>query len=358
MAELSPLRRRMIEDMTIRNMSPATQRSYISAVSKFSRYFGRSPAKLTLDDVHAFQVHLVSTGISWPGLNQIVCALRFFYGVTLGEAAVPERIPYAREPRKLPIVLSADEVVRFLEAVSSLKSRAALTTAYAAGLRASEVAGLRVEDVDSGRGVILVRHGKGAKDRNVMLSPQLLGILRTYWRLARPETFLFPGRDDAHSIDPTVLHAACRSAVKAAGLTKRVTLHTLRHSFATHLLENGTDIRIIQVLLGHNNLSSTARYTQVATHTIRDAYRLAHAGHLGRVERRVMSAIVACRTAALGGHVEACDDCGAVRVAYNSCLMGTSSNGELARWRRGFSVNCADLSPHNSAVLRLRRLGH
>jgi integrase/recombinase XerD len=229
----------------------------------------RSPEKLTLDDVHAFQVHLVSMGISWPGLNQIVCALRFFYGITLGEAAVPERIPYAREPRKLPIVLSADEVVRFLEAVSSLKSRAALTTAYAAGLRASEVAGLRVEDVDSDRGVILVRHGKGAKDRNVTLSPQLLGILRTYWRLARPKTFLFPGRDDAHSIDPTVLHAACRSAVKAAGLTKRVTLHTLRHSFATHLLENGTDIRIIQVLLGHNNLSSTARYTQVATHTIR-----------------------------------------------------------------------------------------
>jgi integrase/recombinase XerD len=179
MAEISPLRRRMIEDMTVRNMSPATRRSYISAVSKFSRYFGRSPDRLTLDDVHAFQVHLVSTGISWPGLNQIVCALRFFYGVTLGQATVPERIPYAREPRKLPVVLSADEVVQFLEAVSSLKSRAALTTAYAAGLRTSEVAGLRVKDVDSGRGVILVRHGKGARDRNVMLSSQLLGILRT-----------------------------------------------------------------------------------------------------------------------------------------------------------------------------------
>jgi site-specific recombinase XerD len=269
MAELSPLRRRMIEDMTVRNMSPATQRSYLSAVSKFSRYFDRSPDRLSLEDVHAFQVHLVSKGVSWPGLNQIVCALRFFYGVTLGEATVPERIPYAREPRKLPVVLSADEVVQFLEAVSSLKSRAALTTAYAAGLRASEVAGLRVEDIDSSRGVILVRHGKGAKDRNVMLSSQLLGILRTYWRLARPKTFLFPGRDDDHPIDPTVLHAACRSAVRAAGLTKRVTLHTLRHSFATHLLENGTDIRIIQVLLGHNNLSSTARYTQVAAHTIR-----------------------------------------------------------------------------------------
>jgi len=269
MTQMSPLRRRMIEDMTVRNLSPATQRSYINAVSKFSRYFGRSPDKLELEDVRAFQVHLVSTGISWPALNQIVCALRFFYGVTLGEAVIPERIPYAREPRKLPVVLSPDEVVQFLEAVSSLKSRVALTCCYAAGLRASEVAGLGIADIDSARGVILVRHGKGGKDRNVMLSPQLLSILRVYWRLARPRLYLFPGRDEDRPIDPTVLHAACRSAAKAAGLSKRVTLHTLRHSFATHLLENGTDIRIIQVLLGHNNLSSTARYTQVATHTIR-----------------------------------------------------------------------------------------
>ena len=269
MAEMSPLRRRMIEDMTVRNLSPATQRSYVSAVAKFSRYFGRSPDRLGLEDVRAFQVHLVSTGISWPALNQIVCALRFFYGVTLGEATMPERIPYAREPRKLPVVLSADEVVAFLEAVPSLKSRAALTTAYAAGLRTSEVVGLRVEDIDSARGVIAVRGGKGGKDRHVMLSPQLLGILRTYWRLARPPGYLFPGRDDDHPLSTTVLHAACRSATKAAGLSKRVTIHTLRHSFATHLLENGTDIRIIQVLLGHQNLSSTARYTQVATHVIR-----------------------------------------------------------------------------------------
>jgi integrase len=259
MAELSPLRRRMIEDMTVRNFSPATQRSYISAVSKFSRYFGRSPDKLELEDVRAFQVHLVSTGISWASLNQIVCALRFFYGVTLSEALIPERIPYAREPRKLPVVLSADEVVQFLEAISSLKSRAALTTAYAAGLRASEVAGLRIEDVDSARGVILVRHGKGAKDRNVLLSPQLLGILRTYWRLARPRLYLFPGRDEDHPIDPTVLHAACRSAVKAAGLTKRVTLHTLRHSFATHLLENGTDISTRMRSIRPSDHSSSAR---------------------------------------------------------------------------------------------------
>lgn len=269
MAELSPLRRRMIEDMTVRNLSPATQRSYLHAVSKFGRYFGRSPDRLGLEDVRAFQVHLVSTGISWPGLNQTVCALRFFYGVTLGRGEIPERIPYAREPRKLPVVLSADEVVRFLEAVPSLKTRAALTTAYAAGLRASEAVSLKLADIDSGRMVIRVEQGKGGKDRTVMLSAQLLGILRTYWRLARPEHWLFPGRDERKPIDVQVLHSACRSACAAAGLAKRVTVHTLRHSFATHLLENGTDIRIIQVLLGHANLSSTARYTRVSNGLIR-----------------------------------------------------------------------------------------
>jgi integrase/recombinase XerD len=196
MAEISPLRRRMIEDMTVRNLSPATQRSYVHAVAKFSRYFGRSPDRLGLHDVRAFQVHLVSTGISWPALNQTVCALRFFYGVTLGHGEIPERIPYARELRKLPVVLSANEVIRFLEAVPSLKTRAALTTAYAAGLRASEAVGLKVVDIDSGRMVIRVEHGKGGKDRYVMLSAQLLGILRTYWRLARPHHWLFPGRDE------------------------------------------------------------------------------------------------------------------------------------------------------------------
>jgi site-specific recombinase XerD len=268
MADISPLRRRMIEDMTVRNLSPATQRSYVHAVTKFSRYFGRSPDRLGLEDVRTFQVHLASKGISWASLNQIVAALRFFYGVTLGQADVPERIAYAREPRKLPVVLSADEVVQFLEAIPSLKNRTALTTAYAAGLRASEAVHLKVGDIDSSRMVIRVEHGKGGKDRYVMLSQQLLGILRTYWRSARPKHWLFPGRDDGRSIEPNVLHTACRSACAAAGLTKKVTVHTLRHSFATHLLENGTDIRIIQVLLGHNNLSTTARYTQVATATI------------------------------------------------------------------------------------------
>jgi site-specific recombinase XerD len=259
----------MTEDMTVRNLSPATQQSYISAVSKFSRFFGRSPDQLTLEDVRTFQVHLVAKGISWPGLNQIVCALRFFYGVTLRRDEIPERISYARQPRKLPEVLSAGEVVRFLEAVPSLRTRVALTTAYAAGLRASEAVSLKVANIDSGRMVIRVQQGKGGKDRYVMLSAQLLGILRTYWRLARPKDWLFPGRDPVNPIEVNVLHAACRSACTASGLTKRVTVHTLRHSFATHLLESGTDIRIIQVLLGHSNLSSTARYTHVSSGLIR-----------------------------------------------------------------------------------------
>lgn len=265
---VSPLRRRMIDDMSLRNLSPATQRSYLHAVTKFSRYFGRSPDRLGLEDVRAFQVRLVSQGISWPALNQTVCALRFFYGVTLDRGEIPERIAYARTPRKLPVILSADEVVRFLEAVPSLKARAALTTAYAAGLRASEAVSLKVANIDSARMLIQVHHGKGAKDRTLMLSPQLLTILRAYWRLARPEEWLFPGRSPDEPIDVQVLHAACRSATKAAGLVKRVSVHTLRHSFATHLLESGVDIRIIQVLLGHNNLSTTARYTHVATTTI------------------------------------------------------------------------------------------
>ena len=237
MAEKSPLRRRMIEDMTVRNLSPATQRSYVHAVSKFSRYFNRSPDRLGLEDVRAFQVHLVSTGISWPALNQTVCALRFFYGITLGHREIPERIPYAREPRKLPIVLGAEEVVAFLEAVPSLKARTALTTAYASGLRASEAVSLKVADIDSGRMVIRVEHGKGGKDRYVMLSAQLLGILRTYWRLARPTRWLFPGRDETKPIDVQVLHAACRSACAAAGLAKHVTVHTLRHSPHGELVE-------------------------------------------------------------------------------------------------------------------------
>ncbi len=265
---VSPLRRRMIEDMTIRNLSPTTQRSYIHAIEGYSRYFGRSPDRLGFEDVRAYQVHLAGKGIAWATLNQIVCALRFLYGVTLGQDEVPERIPYARKRAALPDVLNRDEVVRFLEAVPSLKCRVALTTAYATGMRVSEVVAVEVRNIDSGRMVIRIEHGKGGKDRYVMLSAQLLGILRAYWKLTRPQRFLFPGRDPDTAVNVTVLHGACRSACAAAGIDKKVSVHTLRHSFATHLLEQGTDIRIIQALLGHNNLSTTARYTRVAAHTI------------------------------------------------------------------------------------------
>ena len=268
MAEISPLRRRMIEDMTIRNLSPATQQSYLYAVSKFSRHFGHSPGRLGVEDVRAYLVHLASKSLAWSSLNQTVCALRFFYGVTLGQTTLVERIPFAREPCKLPTVLSANEVVRFLEAVSSLKARAALTTAYAAGLRVSEVAALKVGDIDSSRMVLRIERGKGGRERYAMLSETLLGILREYWRLARPRPYLFPGRPADTAIEPSVLHAACRLATAAAGLDKRVSVHVLRHSFATHLLESGVDIRIIQVLLGHSRLETTTRYAHVSTEVI------------------------------------------------------------------------------------------
>jgi len=270
MATTSPLRQRMIDDMHVRNLSPATQRSYIHAVAKFSRYFGRSPALLGVEDVRQYQVHLVSQQISWAALNQTVSALRFFYGVTLGREDMPERIVYARKPKKLPVVLSADEVVRFLQAIACLRNRVALTTAYATGLRISEAARLKIADIDSSRMVVRVEAGKGGKDRYVMLSPRLLDILRSYWRLIwpRPRHWLFPGRDATKPISVTVLHAACRCAVEVAGLDKSVTPHVLRHCFATHLLEAGADIRVIQALLGHAHLSTTMRYTQVSTHTI------------------------------------------------------------------------------------------
>jgi len=186
MADVSPLRRRMIEDMTVRNLSPATQRSYVHAVTKFSRFFGRSPDRLDLEDVRTFQVHLVAGGMSWPALNQTVCALRFFYGVTLGQSELPERIPHAREPRRLPVVLGADEVVRFLEAVAGLKHRAALTTAYAAGLRVSEVVSLKVANIDSSRMVICVRRRESRpleRRRNVAAG----GVKPGQWQAAYPE---------------------------------------------------------------------------------------------------------------------------------------------------------------------------
>src|SRR6266404_4660782 len=258
---ISPLRRRMIEDMTIRKLAPKTQASYIRAVRTFAAFLGRTPDQASAEDLRRYHLHLASSGVSVPSQNATVTALRFFFAVTLRRSTVTDRMPFVREPRRLPAVLSPEEVVRLLEAAPGLKYRAALSVAYGAGLRANEVVSLKIGDIDSTRMVIRVEQGKGGKDRYVMLSAQLLRILRTYWRLARPKHWLFPGRDESKPIDVQVLHSSCRSACAAAGLAKRVTVHTLRHSFATHLLENGADIRIIQVLLGHANLSSTARYT-------------------------------------------------------------------------------------------------
>jgi len=268
MAELNPLRRRMIEDMQVRNLSPATQRCYVHAVAKFAQHFNRSPDRLGLADIRTYQIHLATTGASWAGFNVAVCALRFFYGVTLGRTAMVERIPYAHKRRQLPVILSANEVTRFFAVVPNLKHRMALMTAYAAGLRVSEVAHLKIADIDSERMLIRVDRGKGGRDRYIMLSPLLLGMLRAYWREARPTHWLFPGQDEGRPLDPSVLQAACRTARARAKLGKPVTVHTLRHSFATHLLEAGTDIRTIQALLGHRDLSTTARYTQVAATTI------------------------------------------------------------------------------------------
>jgi integrase/recombinase XerD len=265
MATMSPLRRRMIEDMTVRNLSRSTQQSYIYAVAKFSRHFDCPPDRLGIEDVRAYQLHLIERKFSWSHINQVACALRFFYGITLGQKETFERIVSGREPEKLPPVLNREEITRFLNAVAGLRNRVALTTAYAAGLRIGEVVRLKVGSIDSERMLIHIENAKGSKDRYAMLSPRLLEVLRTYWKRARPISWLFPGQDPGDHVSVGALQSACRAARRRARIGKHVTAHALRHSFATHLLESGTDIRIIQVLLGHSHLETTARYVQFAT---------------------------------------------------------------------------------------------
>jgi integrase/recombinase XerD len=259
------LRRRMIDDMGLRNLAPKTIEVYTQRVAAFARHFKRSPEALGPDEVRAYLLHLVQERhVSWSYYNQTVAALRFLYEVTLERQGVMQRIRCPKVPKKLPVVLSQDEVTRVLSAVGSLKHRALLMTAYAAGLRVSEVASLRIEDIDSKRMVIRVRQGKGRKDRYVMLSPRLLAILREYWKATRPAEWLFPGDIPGRPLTEASVQRVCVRAGRDAGLDKHVTVHTLRHSFATHLLEAGTDIRTIQVLLGHRNLKTTAIYTHVS----------------------------------------------------------------------------------------------
>jgi integrase/recombinase XerD len=263
---MTPLRRRMIDDMTLRNFSPKTIQSYVRCVAHFARHFRTSPEALGPEHVRTFLLHLLQKqGASISYYNQHRCALRFFYRVTLRRDEVLESIVPARQPRPLPVVLSPDELVRFFTAIGNLKHRAILMTAYAAGLRVSEVTQLRVTDIDSQRMVIQVRNGKGRKDRYVMLSPRLLEILRAYWKAVRPREILFPGASPDRPITTGSVRKACYRARQDAGLGKHIVVHTLRHSFATHLLEAGTDLRTIQVLLGHRSFNTTARYVHVAT---------------------------------------------------------------------------------------------
>jgi integrase/recombinase XerD len=266
---ISPLRRRMIEDMTVRNFAADTQRNYVRAVKTLTIFLGRSPDTATAEDLRLFQLDLTKKRVGAPTINGTISALRFFFTVTLGRTDIVKHLTFVPEPRKIPIVLSPEEVVRFLEAAPGVKYKAAFSVAYGAGLRVSEVATLKVSDIDSERMLLRIEQGKGRKDRYAMLSPVLLELLRDWWRIAHPKAWLFPGQDPLQPISTRQLNRACHAAAHMAAITKRVSPHTLRHSFATHLLEQNTDIRVIQVLLGHAKVDTTALYTRIATNTIR-----------------------------------------------------------------------------------------
>jgi integrase/recombinase XerD len=267
---MSPLRQRMLEDMQVRNLSPHTQRAYIEQVARFARYFGRSPADLGAEDIRLYQIYLANERRLSPSSIQItVAALRFLYRVTLRkEWPLAEVIPSPKAATKLPVILSPDEACRFLDGLDNIKHRAILTICYGAGLRVSEAVGLKVTDIDSARMVIRVVQGKGQKDRYVMLSPRLLDLLRLYWRAARPTDWLFPGDLPGRPITRFTVACACEKARRRAGIAKPVTPHSLRHAFAVHLLETGTDVRTIQLLLGHRNLTTTARYLRIAASAV------------------------------------------------------------------------------------------
>ena len=266
---ISPLRQRMIEDMTMRNFVEKTRNDYIRQVKTFTAFLGRSPDQAIPDDLRRFQLHQTRAGVRPPSINGSVSALRFFFTVTLDRPEMARHLTFVREPRKLPAVLSPEEVARLLEAAPGPKYKAALGAAYAAGLRVSEVVALKVSDIDSKRLLLRIEQGKGRKDRFAMLSPQLLELLRDWYCIARPAIWLFPGRDPMLPLTTRQLARTVQAAASMAKIKKRVTPHTLRHSFATHLLEQKTDVRLIQVLLGHAKLETTMLYTQVATNVIR-----------------------------------------------------------------------------------------
>jgi site-specific recombinase XerD len=272
---VSPLRQRLIDDMNMRRFSRETQRNYLRDVGRFATFLGRSPDAASAEDLRRFQVEQREAGVPVPTMNSIVSALRFFFTQTLDRPDLARRLIRLAHPRKLPVVLSRDEVARLLNATTCLKHQAALSVAYGAGLRVAEVSMLKVADVDSERMLLRVERGKGGHYRNAMLSADLLTLLRQWWKVGRQQGvmhrdgWLFPGQHPLKPISTRQLHRIVVEAAHAADIAKRVGPHTLRHSFATHLLEDGTDIRVIQVLLGHAKLDNTAFYTKVATRTVR-----------------------------------------------------------------------------------------
>ncbi|KAI5915701.1 site-specific integrase [Thauera sp. 2A1] len=273
---ISPLRQRMIDDMRMRKLCDKTQSAYIRAVRQFTAYLGRPPDTATIEELRCYQLHLVDHGISPISLNAAITGLKFFFDVTLGDSERMAKMQPVRVPRTLPVVLSREEVARLIAASGNLKHQTALSVAYGTGLRASEVVALKVGDIDSGRMTLRVEQGKGRKDRYAMLSPVLLERLRVWWRVARSQGkmldggWLFPGLNPVEPLSTRQLNRAIKTAAEAAHIDKRVSMHTLRHSFATHLLEQKVDIRVIQVLLGHKKLETTALYTQVATDILRE----------------------------------------------------------------------------------------
>lgn len=272
--KISPLRQRMIDEMRMRKLAPKTRDAYIRAVIHFTRYLRRSPDTATAEELRGYQLHCVDQGVSAITLNTTITGLKFFFEATLGQAELMARMHPVRVVRTLPIILSREEVSRLLDAAKNLKHQTALSVAYGAGLRVSEVTALKVGDIDSQRMLLRVEQGKGAKDRYALLPPILLERLRTWWRFARaqgkvlPGGYLFPGLDPVDSMSTRQLNRAVHEAAVAARIDKRVSMHSLRHAFATHLLEQGENIRTIQVLLGHKKLETTALYTHVATATL------------------------------------------------------------------------------------------
>jgi len=272
----SPLRQRMLDDMAMRKLSPKTQKGYVRSVKRFVHFFGRSPDEAEAEDLRRFQLHLARSGVSSTSINGILTGLRFFYTVTLSRPEALAKVSHVAEEEKLPVILSPEEVSRLLAAATNLKHKAALSVAYGAGLRASEVVHLASTDIDSERMLIRVEHGKGSRDRHAMLSENLLALLRAWYRQGRAKQqllsrgWLFPGRNPVNPMSTRQLNRVFHVARKAAAIDKPASLHSLRHSFATHLLEHREDIRVIQVLLGHKKLTTTARYSQVATRTLKE----------------------------------------------------------------------------------------